>query len=124
YVPVLHPGAVMPADSPSTHLSHPLTLEPLEDRAVPAAHVFALGTDPGVPAVARLVDADTGAELFAVTPFGETFTGGLNVAVGDVTGDTVPDLIVAPRAGGGAVFRVYDGATGNPVAGPLGSLGV
>ena len=51
--------------------------------------------------VARLIDADSGKELFAVTPFGETFTGGLNVAVGDVTGDTVPDLIVAPRTGGG-----------------------
>jgi hypothetical protein len=101
-----------------------LAVEPLEDRCVPSANFFAVGTDPGVPAVARLIDADTGAERFRVAPFGDGFTGGVRVAVADVTGDRVPDLVAAPGPGGGPVVRVFDGLTGQAVAGPLGSLGV
>src|SRR5207249_368239 len=70
----------------------------------------------------RLIDADTGADLVHVTPYGDGFTGGVRVAVGDVTGDGVPDLITAPGPGGGPVVRVFDGTTGAAVAGPLGSL--
>ena len=46
----------------------------------------------------------------------------MNVAVGDVTGDGVPDLITVPAAGGPARVRVFDGLTGNPVAGPVGDF--
>jgi hypothetical protein len=87
-----------------------LTVEPLEDRSVPAAF-WAAGSDPGTQATAALIDASTGQPRFTVTPFG-SFTGGVQVAVGDVTGDTVPDLIVAAGKGGGPAVAVYDGATG------------
>src|SRR5438477_128943 len=105
----------MPTRSPA--------LDRLAPRDVPA-HLYAVGTDPGVPAVARLIDADTGLDRVTVAPFGEGFTGGVRVAVGDVTGDRVPDLVVAPGPGAAPVVRVFDGVTGQPVAGPLGSLSV
>ena len=48
---------------------------------------------------------------FDFLPFGN-FTGGAQVAVGDVNGDGVEDVIVAANAGGGPQINVYDGSTG------------
>lgn len=44
------------------------------------------------------------------------FMGGVRVAVADVTGDAVPDIITAPGAGGGPHIKVYSGATGQVVS--------
>jgi hypothetical protein len=60
----------------------------------------------------RVFDGKTGAlirEFMAYSPF---FKGGVFVAVGDVNGDHVPDIITAPDAGGGPDVRVWDGKTG------------
>src|SRR5262249_2542116 len=48
-------------------------------------------------------------EFFAYAP---TFLGGVRVALGDVNGDGVPDIITAPGHGGGPDIRVFSGATG------------
>lgn len=45
--------------------------------------------------------------------FPNTFAGGLNVAVGDVSGDRLADIIVAPGAGGPPLVRVFT-LTGGP----------
>ena len=103
------------------HRRTPLRPVPLEDRCLPAANWWAVGTGPGVPAVARLLDS-TGAERFHVAPFGDAFTGGVATAVGDVNGDGVPDLITAAGPSGGPRVKVFDGATGQPLAGPLGDF--
>src|SRR5207253_2623408 len=44
------------------------------------------------------------------------FTGGVRVALADVTGDKVPDIVTAAGPGGGPHVKVFDGATGKLVA--------
>jgi hypothetical protein len=50
------------------------------------------------------------------TGFKSTFRGGLNVASGDLTGDSIPDLVLGAGAEGGPVVLVFDGNTGTRVA--------
>jgi hypothetical protein len=72
---------------------------------------IAVGNGPGQQAQARVLD-ERGAPMFDRAVFGN-FTGGVNVAMGDVDGDGSDDLIVAAGAGGGPhvrVFRVRDQA--------------
>ncbi len=68
-----------------------------------------IGTGPGVATRVRIIDPTTQKELFSVQPFEATFTGGVYVAVGDVTGDGKPDLIITPDEGGGPRVRVFNG---------------
>ncbi|HET6575657.1 MAG TPA: CHRD domain-containing protein [Fimbriiglobus sp.] len=68
-----------------------------------------VGTGPGGPTQVRVIDGKTKAELFSVQPFEATFTGGVYVAAGDVTGDGKADLIIAPDEGGGPRVRVFSG---------------
>ena len=41
-----------------------------------------------------------------------SFVGGLSVAVGDVNGDGLPDIITGAGAGGSSYIRIYDGKAG------------
>jgi hypothetical protein len=69
-------------------------------------------TGPGVPGVVAVYDGATRQELFRTQPFESTFTGGLNVAAGDLTGSGHADVVVVtPDQGGGPRVTVYDGAT-------------
>jgi hypothetical protein len=67
------------------------------------------GTGPGVATRVRVLDGVTGAELFTVDPFEGSFTGGVYVAAGDVTGDGRADLVITPDEGGGPRVRVFSG---------------
>ena len=60
--------------------------------------------------VVAVAGAATGvlADFFA---YEDSFRGGVRVALGDVTGDRVPDLITGAAAGGGPRVSVFDGAT-------------
>ncbi|OWK42924.1 DUF4347 domain-containing protein [Fimbriiglobus ruber] len=68
-----------------------------------------VGTGPGVVTQVEVLDGKTGAVLFSVQPFESSFTGGVFVAVGDLTGSGYPDLIITPDEGGGPRVRVFDG---------------
>ncbi len=62
----------------------------------------------------RVFDVTSGAERFRFNPF-DGFTGGTRVAVGDVTGDGVQDIVVAAGPGAAPRVVVYDGNTGEMV---------
>jgi hypothetical protein len=92
---------------------------------VPRSLVVVGAGEGGSPRV-RVFDAATGAQIpgplgsfFAFTP---GFRGGVRVALGDVTGDGVSDIIAAAGPGGSPHVRVFDGRTGAQIPGPLGSF--
>lgn len=58
----------------------------------------------------KVFDGRTGDLLASFFAFDPAFTGGVRVAVGDVTGDGTPDIVVG-AASGSTHVRVFDGAT-------------
>jgi RHS repeat-associated protein len=68
-----------------------------------------VGTGPGRSTRVLILDGVTGAVLFAVNPFEPSFTGGVYVATGDLTGDGRPDLVITPDEGGGPRVDIYNG---------------
>lgn len=78
----------------------------------PGIPISAQATGPGeIPRV--IVQNADGSIRYTLSPFEDTFTGGVRVAVADVTGDKQDDIIVVAGSGGAPVLKVYDGATGN-----------
>lgn len=79
---------------------------------LPAQSIIATGVGPGsLPPGASEVNVyngDTKALLKQLNPF-PGFTGGINVAVGDVNGDAISDVICTAGAGGGPSVMVFSG---------------
>jgi len=109
-----------------------LHVEVLEAREVPAV---TLPTSPNFAAVGvattphylataqadggglvRVFDFKTGTELFKLRPFGNSYTGGVRVATGDVNGDGTPDIICASVVGTGTTVRVFNGINAAEIA--------
>lgn len=106
-----HPPTLTPTPSPAM-----LRLLRLESREVPAFFSGAevvVGADAGSPPLVRLLDPTTQAERSQFLAFDAGFYGGVRVAVADVTGDRLPDLIAAAGPGGGPAIKVFDGQTGS-----------
>ncbi|HVS70613.1 MAG TPA: FG-GAP-like repeat-containing protein [Phycisphaerae bacterium] len=70
--------------------------------------LIAEGSAPGQPSSANVVDATSNSPVGGVIPFGLSYRGGVNVALGDVDGDGVPDLIVSTKAGGAPLVEVFN----------------
>ncbi|MFO0935382.1 MAG: hypothetical protein U0798_02570 [Gemmataceae bacterium] len=64
------------------------------------------------PGSASLVTADVSSGSPISIDVFPGFTGGVRVAVGDVTGDGQADIICVPGQGGSALVRIVDGGTG------------
>ncbi|MBX9624777.1 MAG: SGNH/GDSL hydrolase family protein, partial [Gemmataceae bacterium] len=77
---------------------------------------YAVGRDIGQGPVVTVNDAATGRELNRFLAFEPSFAGGVRVAVADVTGDGVPDVVAGAGAGGGPAVRVFDGTDGSLAA--------
>lgn len=78
----------------------------------PATGPFtARGSAPGTAPTVTVLNAD-GSVRFAKTVFDPAFTGGVNVAVGDINGDGKKDVVVTPGFGGGPIILVLDPTTG------------
>ncbi|HVK16056.1 MAG TPA: VCBS repeat-containing protein, partial [Fimbriiglobus sp.] len=57
------------------------------------------------------VFSGAGVELFGFFAYDPSFTGGVNVAAGDLNGDRVADIATGPLVGGGPHVQVFDGRT-------------
>jgi hypothetical protein len=79
------------------------------------------GAGPGGGPHVQVFDG-RGALLLSFFAFAPAFTGGAHTASCDVNGDGFPDVVVGAGAGGGPHVRVFDGLTGQQLAGPLGSF--
>src|SRR5260221_5243747 len=90
-----------------------LRLERLDQRDLPssAAGVFAVGADLGGQPEVHVYNAD-GSLRDSFLAYDATFTGGVRVAMADVNGDGVLDIITAAGPGGGPHVKVFDGVTG------------
>ena len=62
--------------------------------------------------VVKVFDGSTGTLLRSFPAYDAGFRGGLAVAVGDVTGDGVPDIVTAAGAGGAPHVKVFSGRVG------------
>jgi len=89
-------------------IRHSLHIERLEDRTVPANLVAVAPTSGGGPIT--IYDTDSGARTLVANPFME-FTGPVNVAMGELTGDGIPDLVLAAGVGGGPRVVAIDGSS-------------
>src|SRR5206468_5495292 len=74
-------------------------------------HLVAVGAGPGGAPMVR-VKTDGGASACKFNAYDAAFTGGVQVATGDITGDGYDDIVTAPGAGGGPHVKVFDGKTG------------
>jgi hypothetical protein len=70
----------------------------------------------------KILSGATGLALAEFRAYDAPYRGGVNVAVCDLTGDGVPEVITAP-ASGPALIRAFDGASpGTPLAGTRGGF--
>ncbi len=72
----------------------------------------AFGASRGDAPVVTIADADTGVVLTRFLAYDEGFRGGVNVAVADVNGDGVPDVLTGAGKGGGPVVKAFSGTDG------------
>jgi len=79
-------------------------LVPHKDRSL-----IAIGAGEGGPPTVRLYQTRTGQGATDFMPYDSRFRGGVRVAVADVTGDGVADVITAPGPGMPPLVRIFDG---------------
>ena len=76
-----------------------------------ANDIIATGTDRGIGSVVRVFNAITRELRFTIDPYPGS-QNGARVAVGDLNGDGMPDIITGPGPGGGSLIRAFSGTDG------------
>ena len=75
-----------------------------------AGGMFAVGVGAGAGSRVDVYNG-TGQMVSTTSALDSSFTGGNRVAVGDVTGDGVPDYVMGTGPGASTLVKVIDGAT-------------
>lgn len=70
----------------------------------------------------KVFDGKSGLILSEFFAYDSRFTGGVYIAAGDVNGDGTPDIVTGAGAGGGSHVRVFNGLSGQLMAGPIGEF--
>jgi hypothetical protein len=80
---------------------------------LPDQPIIATGGMSGSAPLVVLRDAHTGGIVKQFLAFEPSFGGGVRVAVADMNGDRVPDVVTASGPGGGPVVRAFSGVDGS-----------
>jgi len=75
---------------------------------------------PGMEPLIKVFDGLTGAVAMSFLAYEGTFTGGVFVAAGDITGDGIADIFTSPDQGGGPRVRIFSGRDQSVIADFLG----
>ncbi len=81
---------------------------PQASAAPTAQNLFVTGPGPGGGPRVRLFKEDNTATSTDFFAYAQSFTGGVDVAMGDLDGDGEPEIITAAGPGGGPHVRVFD----------------
>ena len=73
--------------------------------------VTAPGPGPSFTQKVHVHDGETGAKKFTITPFGPGHTSGITVALTDITGDGIPDVLSAQAQHGNGTIRAHSAST-------------
>jgi hypothetical protein len=79
----------------------------------PSPIILATGVDAGAAPQVSLFDGYNGGAMNTINAYDPSFQSGVRVAVGDVNGDGVPDIVTAPGPGNQSLIRVFDSRTGS-----------
>ncbi len=82
---------------------------------LPPPDYIAIGADTGAAPQVTVYNSFTNGVVSAFYAFTPTFSGGVRVAVDDINGDDVPDIIAAAGPGGGPQVVVIDGTKLNQI---------
>ena len=78
---------------------------------VPNVDQFAIGAGATGGPIVHVFSASDNRNVANFTAYEPSFRGGVLVAVGDVTGDGIPDIVTGTGNGGGPVVKIFDGKT-------------
>lgn len=92
---------------PRTYAVSP-QVEGLEIRLTPA--FTAIGAGPNGQPTVTIIDG-SGTVVHSFLAYDANFTGGVNVALGDVNGDGIDDIVTGSGSGGAPHVKVFDGQT-------------
>jgi hypothetical protein len=86
----------------------------LDVRPFNAAQILVVGADAGSSSkpLVKAIDAVSGQTICSFTAYESTYKGGVRVALGDVTGDGIPEIITVPGSKHTPLVKVFDLRTG------------
>ena len=122
---VVDPNAGTPTNLPVTPTNPPVDNTPPATVDQPPAtspivtargSLLAVAAEAGGGPRVVVYNADTREVKYDFFAFDPSYTGGVSVALGDITGDGMADIVVAARSNGVPVVRVFDGQTFREIA--------